>query len=144
MARAAVKEAKAVALEKRQQRQLEGAVALASKQEASAASPASPDLLPSPPLPSNTLIAADGIKLAREGSKARKGRCGRCVGCRRGDCGKCFYCKNKIKFGGNGTLKQARHALTLQKAAATVAGLHRVFACIIDDVDNCAALTLRQ
>lgn len=34
-------------------------------------------------------------------------RCGECEGCLRKDCGQCEECKNKKKFGGSGTSKQA-------------------------------------
>ena len=38
---------------------------------------------------------------------ARRKRCGVCEICLAPDCGKCKHCKNMIKFGGNGKLKQA-------------------------------------
>jgi len=34
-------------------------------------------------------------------------RCRQCAGCTRLDCGQCRYCKDKVKFGGDGHLKQA-------------------------------------
>ena len=38
-------------------------------------------------------------------SKTR--RCGECEGCNREDCGDCEACKDKPRFGGKGTKKQA-------------------------------------
>merc|ERR1712142_263786 len=34
-------------------------------------------------------------------------RCGKCERCKMADCGECKMCKNKVKFGGDGRLKQA-------------------------------------
>jgi len=34
-------------------------------------------------------------------------RCGKCEKCRMADCGNCKMCKNKVKFGGDGRMKQA-------------------------------------
>merc|ERR1719477_471383 len=34
-------------------------------------------------------------------------RCGKCAQCNMSDCGKCKMCKNKVKFGGDGRMKQA-------------------------------------
>ena len=34
-------------------------------------------------------------------------RCGECEGCNREDCSNCEACKDKPKFGGKGTKKQA-------------------------------------
>ena len=33
-------------------------------------------------------------------------RCNNCSGCHQPDCGKCRYCLDKVKFGGEGKLKQ--------------------------------------
>merc|ERR1740137_91777 len=40
-------------------------------------------------------------------SKRKGPRCRQCPGCTRPDCGQCKNCKDKVKFGGDGHLKQA-------------------------------------
>ena len=42
-----------------------------------------------------------------ERRKKRGMRCGKCAQCNMSDCGKCTECKNKVKFGGDGRMKQA-------------------------------------
>ena len=50
----------------------------------------------------------DGQPLfARTRPGKRRGRCGECSGCIATDCGRCSACKDKPKFGGPGTAKQA-------------------------------------
>ena len=36
----------------------------------------------------------------------RRKRCGSCDGCRSNDCGDCHFCRDMVRFGGKGTLKQ--------------------------------------
>jgi hypothetical protein len=42
----------------------------------------------------------------REGDKKRRRRCGECTGCLTESCGECHFCKDMVKFGGPGTLRQ--------------------------------------
>ena len=44
---------------------------------------------------------------ARTKPGKRRGRCGECAGCTAKDCGTCSACRDKPKFGGPGTAKQA-------------------------------------
>lgn len=47
-------------------------------------------------------------KIVRSERRKKLGiRCGKCEKCRMADCGKCKMCKNKVKFGGDGRMKQA-------------------------------------
>lgn len=60
-------------------------------------------------------IAAAPAK-PREGGQKRRRRCGECSGCLADSCGECHFCKDMLKFGGQGTLRQpclkrACHAL---------------------------------
>jgi len=38
--------------------------------------------------------------------RRRRQKCGKCLGCTKPDCGTCYHCKDMIKFGGAGTMKQ--------------------------------------
>ena len=38
--------------------------------------------------------------------RKRRQKCGNCPGCTKPDCGTCYHCKDMVKFGGLGTMKQ--------------------------------------
>jgi len=51
-------------------------------------------------------IATFQIAESTDKHRQRKVRCGVCEACMTNDCGECTFCKNMIKFGGNGKMKQ--------------------------------------
>ena len=53
-----------------------------------------------------SIVHVDQYSNDYTGSKQRRQRCKCCSGCPAKDCGRCTACRDKIKFGGPGKLKQ--------------------------------------
>ncbi|CAG0879254.1 unnamed protein product [Darwinula stevensoni] len=47
------------------------------------------------------------VKKASRSDRRRRVRCKRCIACTRNDCGKCIFCRDMVKFGGPGRMKQS-------------------------------------
>lgn len=65
------------------------------------------DILPEMDVVVNDQLVEQMFPSAPKGHRKKGPRCKQCPGCTRPDCGQCKNCKDKIKFGGDGHLKQA-------------------------------------
>jgi len=65
------------------------------------------DILPEMDVVVNEQLVQQMFPCAPKGHRKKGPRCKQCPGCTRPDCGQCKNCKDKIKFGGDGHLKQA-------------------------------------
>ena len=54
----------------------------------------------------NITCKCPGVVGSSGKGRKRKQKCGKCLGCTKSDCGTCYHCKDMIKFGGGGTMKQ--------------------------------------